>query len=37
MEGGQQHHFNRTSFKSLMVRFHSASLMKFKVVEDEEN
>lgn len=35
-EGGRQHHFNRTSFKSLMVRFHNDSLMKFKVVEDEE-
>ena len=35
-EGGRQHLFNRTSFKSLMVRFYNDSLMKFKVVEDEE-
>lgn len=34
--GGRQYHFNRTSFKSLMVRFHNDSLMKLKVVEDEE-
>ena len=34
--GLRQQHFNRTSFKSLMVRFHNDSLMKFKVVEDEE-